>query len=404
MFIIDARKLYFLIVATQNVSVTTAFTIFAIYLVRMIGVNPLQLMLPGTAYELTIFLLEIPTGVVADVYSRRLSIIIGYGLMGLGLMVAGSVPLFEIVILGMVIGGVGVTFISGALSAWIVDEIGQDEASQAFVRGAQIRLIGSFLGIVLSMIIGSISLALAIFLGGAKLVGLSIILIFTMPETGFQRAPSSERESWRDLFATFRTGATFVRTSRLLFWILGITFIVAGFGEGYGRLWQIHILENFALPPLGDFDDIIWFGIISGVFMPITLTAMEVVRRRVDFTDNIAVIRTLLIVVSCMIISVMVVALSQVFALTLLGLWITRMFMTMFKPLMEAWTNQHIYSSARATILSVQGQINSLGEVIGGPIIGFVGTISTIRIALVVAALMLTPLISIFRHTSKLES
>ena len=52
----------------------------------MAGLAPYQLVLVGTAVELSIFLFEIPTGVVADVFSRRLSIIIGYFLMGIGFL------------------------------------------------------------------------------------------------------------------------------------------------------------------------------------------------------------------------------------------------------------------------------------------------------------------------------
>lgn len=402
--IMNARKLYLFIVGMQNLSYSTAFTIFAIYLVRDIGVNPLQLVLPGTAFEIMIFLFEVPTGVVADIYSRRLSVIVGYALIGLGMIVSASIPMFEMVVIGMMLAGIGSTFISGALSAWLVDEIGQDEASQAFVRGAQLRLIGQFLGIILSMVLGSISLPLAIVASGVMLVALSIVLIFIMPETGFQRLSSSESESWRDLFTTLREGVTFVRASHILFWILVVTFIAGGFGEGYGRLWQIHILGNFSLPPLGDFDDIIWFGIINGVFMPVTLAAMEFIHRRVDLTDNQAVVRILTIVFGLMIVSVLAVALSNIFALTLLGLWITQMLRSMSKPLMEAWTNQHIESNVRATILSIQGQVNSLGEVVGGPVIGFVGTISSIRIALVLSTLILSPLIAVFNRTLKQES
>jgi hypothetical protein len=47
------------------------------------GLNPLQLVLVGTVLEATAFLAEIPTGVLADVYSRRWSVIVGGPLVGL---------------------------------------------------------------------------------------------------------------------------------------------------------------------------------------------------------------------------------------------------------------------------------------------------------------------------------
>ncbi len=62
------------------------FTVSQIYRVQTVGLNPLQLVLVGTVLEVTAFIFEIPTGVVADMVSRRLSVIIGTFLFGLGLL------------------------------------------------------------------------------------------------------------------------------------------------------------------------------------------------------------------------------------------------------------------------------------------------------------------------------
>ena len=73
-------------------------------------------LLVGTLLEASVFLFEVPTGVVADVYSRRLSVIIGYALIGLGFALEGIVPRFEAVLLAQVLWGVGYTFTSGKRS------------------------------------------------------------------------------------------------------------------------------------------------------------------------------------------------------------------------------------------------------------------------------------------------
>ncbi len=396
----DAYRLYLLIIATRRLGYAIGYTLFAIYLIRVVGTNPLELVLPGVAYEAAIFLFEIPTGVVADVYSRRLSVIIGYFLLGAGFIVAGLLPTLAIAVIGLSIMGLGSTFVSGALSAWIVDEVGQERAAQAFLRSAQIGMVATVGGIIVSMILGSINLQLTVIGGGVPLLVMAIVMLFIMPETGFQPVPAAQRQSWRDLFATLGTGFKSVRANRIVLWILVITFIVAGFGETFGKLWQAHILENFTLPSLGDFDDIIWFGIISGVFMPVTLLATEFVRRRVNLSDNNAVVRALMGLIIGMIASTLLFALSEVFILMLLGIWITRMLMTMITPLMDTWLNQHVQSNMRATVLSMVGQVNSLGEIIiGGPIAGVVATLLSVRITLALVALSLLPLTPIFRRT-----
>ena len=68
--------------------------------------NPLQLILVGTVLEAVCFTFEIPTGIVADVYSRKLSIIIGLILIGIGFTIEGSMPIFSAVIISPLISQV----------------------------------------------------------------------------------------------------------------------------------------------------------------------------------------------------------------------------------------------------------------------------------------------------------
>jgi len=66
------------------------------------------MVLVGTTLEITILLFEIPTGIIADLYSRRLSVVIGYGLIGFGILLSGAVPVFAVILAGQVIWGLGV--------------------------------------------------------------------------------------------------------------------------------------------------------------------------------------------------------------------------------------------------------------------------------------------------------
>jgi DHA3 family tetracycline resistance protein-like MFS transporter len=81
------------------------------------GLTPLELVLVGTVLEATAFLMEIPTGIVADVYSRRLSVIVGVVLYGVGWTIEGAIPAFWAFLLSQVLWGTGATFLSGAHAA-----------------------------------------------------------------------------------------------------------------------------------------------------------------------------------------------------------------------------------------------------------------------------------------------
>jgi len=395
----DAYKLFLVFTAVQSFALTTVFTVNIVFQVKQVGLNPLQLVLIGTTLELTAFLMEIPTGVIADVYSRRLSVILGFILLGCGFIVEGSFPFFGALLFSRIILGLGYTFLSGATSAWIVDEIGQARAGAAFLRAAQVAQVASFTAIFLSVALASHSLQLAIICGGILLVLLAAFLALFMPETGFQRRPASDRESWRQFVATFRAGFAMVRTRQILLLITFAAIIHGAFSEGFDRLWITHMLQNFTLPSLGQLDEIVWFGIISAVSMPITLAATEVLRRRLDLGDNRQVALTLIGVYAALIGSVLLFVLAEQFALVLLGLWLTGAARSVRNPLMEAWINQHTESDVRATVLSIQGQADAFGQIAGGPVFGAVGLLSSVRLAISLSALMLLPILPVFRLT-----
>ena len=396
---VDAYRLYLLMMAVQAVALTTVFTVNMVYQVQQVGLNALQLVLVGTTLELTAFLMEIPTGVVADVYSRRLSVIVGFCLLGIGFIIEGILPFFGVLLISRVILGLGYTFLSGATSAWIVDEIGYERAAGAFLRSSQLAQVSSFLAILLSIALASYSLQLAIIIGGVILLLLAVLLALLMPERGFARRAHGEGPAWQTFRSTLRAGAGLVRASRILMLIVIATVIHGAFSEGFDRLSTAHILEGYQLPPLGQLNEIVWFGIISAVSMPLTLGATEVLRRRLDLTDGRSVALTLAAVYVVMIGGVLVFTLGDSFALILLGFWLAQAARSVRNPLMDAWINLYAESEARATVLSFQGQADALGQIAGGPIVGAIGLWSSVRAAISLSALMLLPILLVIRRS-----
>src|SRR6187200_2043409 len=84
----DATRLYYVL---QVLLFMPTWVVMAVYLVQTVHLSPLQLVLMGTAMEAAVFLFEVPTGVVADTYSRRLSLVIGYLGMGVAWMLVAVV-------------------------------------------------------------------------------------------------------------------------------------------------------------------------------------------------------------------------------------------------------------------------------------------------------------------------
>lgn len=138
---------YLLLRGSSDFLFTLIFTLNLVYQATVVGLSPMQLVLVGTLLETICFLFEMPTGIVADVYSRRLSILIGLFLVGAGFTIEGTLAEFWAVLLCQVFWGIGATFLSGAVEAWITDEVGDHRVGSVFLRGTQVGMIGTMLGI-----------------------------------------------------------------------------------------------------------------------------------------------------------------------------------------------------------------------------------------------------------------
>jgi DHA3 family tetracycline resistance protein-like MFS transporter len=70
-------------------------------------------------------------------------------------------------------------------------------------------------------------------------------------------------------------------------------------------------------------------------------------------------------------------------------LWVASVMSQAFMPVQRAWLNRSLDPSNRATLFSVDGQADALGQIVGGPMIGVVASGVSIRAALVVSATLL---------------
>jgi DHA3 family tetracycline resistance protein-like MFS transporter len=372
------------------------FTVSQLYFVTVVGLTPLQLVLAGTILEATVFLFEIPTGVLADVKSRRLSIIIGYALMGVGFIVEGSFPLFGTIALAQVLWGFGYTFTSGATQAWVADELGEERAGAAYLRGAQAARLGALTAIPFSVALGTLSVQVPIVLGGLLMIVLALFLVFAMSEAGFAPTPPAERTTWDLMLQTVRDARQLVRRQPILLVLLAVGLFYGLYSEGFDRLWTPHLLENFQAPWGEAAEPVIWFGLIRAVLLLTSLAATEVVRRRVDTNRALPLARILLLNAAFIVLALSGFGLARNFWLALCLFWLIGALRSVVAPLQAAWFNLSIDDpQVRATIFSVGGQADAIGQIAGGPAVGAIGN-SSIRAALVTSALLLSPVLPLY--------
>ncbi len=389
LFLIGGGSFFFTLVTTVNL----------IYQVQVAHLNPLQLVLVGTVLEAAAFLFEVPTGIVADVYSRRLSIIIGVFLLGVGLALQGVIPKFGIILLAQVVWGIGYTFTSGATEAWLTDEVGVDRAGGLFLRGSQLDLIGSIVAIVIATAIGNFSLRAPILLGGGLYLVMGIVLLFIMPEHGFTPTPRDERTSWQVMGTQAKSGLSLVRRSHVLLTILGIVAIAGAATESYDRLSTAHFLTNFTFPTFGGWKPVVWLGIFSIIGQFLNIGVFEVVRRRLNTSNHRAVARTLTLSTALLVVCYLAFALAGNLAFAVIASIGVRMFRDINSPLQTAWINQHVDSRVRATVISISSQADAIGQIAGGPVVGYVGVLASVRAALVVGGCILSPALLLYART-----
>jgi MFS transporter, DHA3 family, tetracycline resistance protein len=395
---LPATTVYYAAELWLSFAFAVSFTVTGVYFVVEVGMNPLELVLTGTAMELAIFLFEIPTGVVADTYSRRASLVVGWAVMGLALGLVGLAGSVLAVLLLYALWGIGYTFTSGAHEAWITDEVGVERVGRIFARGQQLGYVGGLLGVGISVAIASWSIGAAVSVGGALVSAFALFAIATMPEHGFTRRPVEERGSaLHELGTTAARGGRFVRAQPLLLLIFAIFFFAGASTESFDRLWEAHFIRDVGLPGLGSLDPVVWFGIFEAGSMLIGLAATQLLVRRFERSGQERLARLLLLFTAVQVAGVLVFAVAGTLALALAGFWLYYLTRSLIGPVERTWLNQTITdSSVRATVISMSGQSDAIGQVAGGPGLGAIGTVFSLRTGLLAGGALLAPAIALY--------
>ncbi len=400
---LNAYTVFLILSAGNALFFTLTFTINMVYQASTIGLDALQLVLVGTTLETTAFLFEIPTGIVADVYSRRLSIIIGTLLIGVAFLIEGSIPMFATVLLSQVLWGIGVTFTSGATEAWIVDEVGEANLGSMFIRASQVSQIAEIVGVVLSTALASILINLPIALSGVCFLALGLFLMLFMPETGFNPVPRGERSTFGSMFHTFSEGLRAIRKRRVLILLLLIGLFVGLYSEGFDRLWTPHFLDDIGLPTLGHLEPVVWFGIFSILGKLLGVVAQELLRRRLAADAGQGTIRSLILISAGMCLSLLIFGLALNFPLAFVAFMSFGLLRRLSGPLFSAWVNPHIPAQVRATVLSTFNQVDALGQIGGGPVLGLIGQQISIPAALAASAGLLLPVPFLYKRLLRMQ-
>ncbi|MGD6854965.1 MFS transporter [Bacillus infantis] len=387
----EAKKVYYRLTGIRAFLFQVIFTVNAIYFVVDAGLNPLQLVLIGTIMELSIVLFEVPTGVIADHVSRKKSVIIGTILLGLAHLLEGSVPAFWGIASAYAVWGLGYTFLSGAEEAWIADEVEGKGLDKLFLKGSQIANIGKIAGIMASVIISMLfSVQAAILIAGGSFIILAVWLWFRMPEERFEKLEREESSQLRQLAGAIHKGYRTVKGHPVLAGMAGIALMWGLASEGFDRLWAAHFLGDIQL---AGSSAVLWFGLINGIALLLNIGVVEWISRRLNGDGEQTYVRLLLFVNGALTASTLIFALSGEIWLALASYWISFTLRGLNSPLYSIWLNQKLEPKGRATMLSLFGQLDAIGQIAGGPLVGWIAFSISIQAGLFATGLLTVPVL-----------
>ena len=411
-----AEPVYYIRTAVSEFNSGLIFTSIWVLLYTVMGLSLVQVSFLYIVITISNMVLEIPTGVLADVYSRRLSVILGGVFIGITYVTVGVFPIFIVALLGGFIEAIGDTCVSGALQAWITDEVGENNVGNVFLRGKQVATPAHWAGVVLSIVLAALlNYQAPIILGGALWFVLTVFLILFMPETNFAGGMTHAKVSGNVLLdplktslAIFADGARLVRGSPILRALFVAQLLSSAFADGFYKFSRAHILASFSLPTItlpliGMLKDNVWFGVLEvfqGLFY---LLGAAVVRRTVRLDKSGAPARTLFAIHSVMLLTSFVFAFTGHFGLTMVVWVIVSGLQEVGIPITEAWLNQNIPSKVRATVISMSSQTGMIGMLGSSTSLGAYGDRFGVRGALALSGTLLFPLVLIYGRNARVS-
>ena len=363
------RRTYYVLTAGNTLAASLIWGINTIFLLDA-GLTNFEAFAANACFTAGMVLFEIPTGVVADRWGRRVSFLCGTLTLAAttGLYVLlwqlHSVFVWWAIISALL--GLGFTFFSGATEAWLVDALAatrfDGQLEGVFARGQVVigamTLSGSVAGGFLAQLT---NLGVPYVARTAILLGMFVVALIMMHDLGFTPArgkrPVAEMKRILDSSVEHGLKVPAVRATML-----------AGMFSGGIGIYVFYALQPHLLNLWGNQKAYGIAGlvaalvaaaqILSGFLTPLIRRAF---RRR---TSALLTLEALAVAMLALI------GLAGNFWVTIVLIMLWALAAYVGTPIRQAYLNGMIPSHERATILSFDSLINSTGGIVAQPLLG----------------------------------
>ena len=352
------------------------------------GLSNLEAFGANAFFTAGMVLFEVPTGVVADVWGRRVSYLLGTITLACAtllywLLWVVNAP-FVLWALVSILLGLGFTFFSGAVEAWLVDALrhaGYEGGLETVMgRGQMVSgaamLVGSVLGGVVAQ---ATSLGVPFLMRAGVLVVVFFVAARTMWDVGFVPAPSAHPA--QDVRRLFHESIDYGLRNRPVRWVM----LAAPFASGVG-IYTFYALQPYLLDLWGDPSAYSIAGLAAAIVAGAQIAGGYLAPRFRRLFRK----RTTALIISALASAgaLAAVGLTDTFwvALALLTVW--AMVFAAEMPIRQAYLNDMIPSRQRATVLSFDSLMGSSGGVVVQPLLGRAADVWSYSTSLVLGALI----------------
>jgi MFS family permease len=351
------------------------------------GLTIFEVFVANAVFTAAMALFEIPTGVVADTRGRRISFLLSEATIAVGTLAYVGVAaidggLFLFCLAGVILG-LGYTFYSGAVEAWLVDALNatgfRKELDGVFARAETVSSIAMIAGTVGGGLIGQIHLSLP-YLARTVLVLIALAIGYrTMHDIGFTPRTLKLQGIVGEMRKVGRAGLTFGWQTPAVRLLVMESFITWGFFSWAWYAWQPYFLELYG-------QDAIWLsGLIAALFALAGIAGNALVgrltkpgRRRTTIMLSAAAASSTAMVATGAI---------QSFWITVPIFLLGAVAGGVLEPVRRTFLHQSIPTSERATLVSFDSLTGSLGSVGGQTGLGYLSQERSVPAGFVVGGL-----------------
>lgn len=313
---------------------------------------------------------EIPTGVVADTVGRRASYLLGTVTLAVTtvmywLLWVWHSPFWAWAIVSVLLG-LGFTFFSGAVDAWLVDALKatgyQGSLETVFGRAQIVGGIAMLAGSVLGGVIAQLTnLGVPFLIRGGILLVMFIVAALLMRDLGF--APDRSEGPLRATRTVFRASIRYGLGDPPVRWLMLASPFTAGVG-----IYVFYALQPYLLELWGDEEAYTVAGLAAALLSGASIVGGALAPRvRKLFRRRTSAI-LLATVSSALVLLGLGLVQNFWFALVLVALW--GIASAIDDPVHRAYLNDMIPSKQRATVLSFDSLLGSGGGVVFQPVLG----------------------------------